>query len=577
MTEEQKQAVRDAVAEALGDAYDCTRVWGAWGCSTMSADDFSRVAEDDSRVAEIADAAIGAMPAMPPDGCVYVTKELLVDYNAMRQRHAPPDFVSNGDLEAALWRWEQGHDMEGGEVDYRQRLYQWRNAFQASSAAPPAPISRVEIWRELEPFLGKDVPEKEVVLLADVKAALAPVSWAEPDWRELLRRCYVELFHCDQQMRSVDDEEGEPYFTQGATVRDILRDAKAALEAKPAQPELRADGGAVMDSVYNLVAHAIMYLDEGEPGNAKRGLTDALALLAAQPKCQTCNDNGMIGGPSYYQPDEGGEPCPDCATPEPVSINEGGSEPIYQLQRADGSWIDQTEQSYRYNLQSASNKVRIVYAAPQPSAKAVTDVHESDWHDMMSAFNRCPSEQSQPHKMRWIAAEFRRLIALRAQLESPAASTQEDGAVACKRCGGSRLVDDGEITGSGGVEFENGPVRCVKDCPDCATPQPSAKTLTDEQILALNHGERYFSESPSKYPEAGHGTQYHCGAPGLLKFARALLAAQPSEDKLDAERYRWLRGKGWFQSEVDCYVKETKHLDEMDAAIDAAIAKGEGS
>lgn len=54
--------------------------------------------------------------------------------------------------------------------------------------------------------------------------------------------------------------------------------------------------------------------------------------------------------------------------------------------------------------------------------------------------------------------------------------------------------------------------------------------LTDEQILALNHGEVYFSESPSKYPEAGHGTQYHCGAPGLLKFARALLAlaAQPS-------------------------------------------------
>lgn len=28
--------------------------------------------------------------------------------------------------------------------------------------------------------------------------------------------------------------------------------------------------------------------------------------------CQTCNGNGMIGGPSYYAPDEGGEPCPDC-------------------------------------------------------------------------------------------------------------------------------------------------------------------------------------------------------------------------------------------------------------------------
>jgi hypothetical protein len=53
-------------------------------------------------------------------------------------------------------------------------------------------------------------------------------------------------------------------------------------------------------------------------------------------------------------------------------------------------------------------------------------------------------------------------------------------------------------------------------------------TLTDGQILALNAGEVYFSETPTKYPEAGHGTQYHCGAPGLLKFARALLAAAPT-------------------------------------------------
>ena len=33
------------------------------------------------------------------------------------------------------------------------------------------------------------------------------------------------------------------------------------------------------------------------------------------PKCSTCNDHGMIGGPSYYNPGEGGDPCPDCASP----------------------------------------------------------------------------------------------------------------------------------------------------------------------------------------------------------------------------------------------------------------------
>jgi len=39
----------------------------------------------------------------------------------------------------------------------------------------------------------------------------------------------------------------------------------------------------------------------------------ALSRAGLAPKCATCNDNGMIGGPSYYAPDEGGDPCPDCA------------------------------------------------------------------------------------------------------------------------------------------------------------------------------------------------------------------------------------------------------------------------
>ena len=60
VTEEMKQAVCEAIAEALGDAYDCTRVWSAWGYGTMGPDDFSLVAEDDSRLAEIADAAINS-------------------------------------------------------------------------------------------------------------------------------------------------------------------------------------------------------------------------------------------------------------------------------------------------------------------------------------------------------------------------------------------------------------------------------------------------------------------------------------------------------------------------------------
>jgi hypothetical protein len=32
-------------------------------------------------------------------------------------------------------------------------------------------------------------------------------------------------------------------------------------------------------------------------------------------KCETCGGNGIIGGPSFREPDEGGVPCPDCSVP----------------------------------------------------------------------------------------------------------------------------------------------------------------------------------------------------------------------------------------------------------------------
>lgn len=45
---------------------------------------------------------------------------------------------------------------------------------------------------------------------------------------------------------------------------------------------------------------------------------DALPVAStapADPSCPTCIGQGLIGGPSFYAPDEGGVPCPDCAAP----------------------------------------------------------------------------------------------------------------------------------------------------------------------------------------------------------------------------------------------------------------------
>ena len=62
ITEEMKERVRDAIAEAIGgDAYDCTRVWSAWSYGTMGEDDFVTLIDQAERIAEIADAAIAAL------------------------------------------------------------------------------------------------------------------------------------------------------------------------------------------------------------------------------------------------------------------------------------------------------------------------------------------------------------------------------------------------------------------------------------------------------------------------------------------------------------------------------------
>lgn len=47
-------------------------------------------------------------------------------------------------------------------------------------------------------------------------------------------------------------------------------------------------------------------------------------------------------------------------------------EPIYQLRRNDGSWIDQTQQSYQYNQTHCANQTRIVYAAPVDQSECQT-------------------------------------------------------------------------------------------------------------------------------------------------------------------------------------------------------------
>ncbi|MBR8083111.1 hypothetical protein KDX23_10180 [Burkholderia vietnamiensis] len=109
----------------------------------------------------------------------------------------------------------------------------WLTAEQrASNFWRIANLEREEVAREEAVAQYKEIR---------ARAASANETGAEgATWRELCRRLYVELFHCDQQMRSTRDEDGEPHWTQSAVVRDVLADARAALDGAP-QPPAQAD------------------------------------------------------------------------------------------------------------------------------------------------------------------------------------------------------------------------------------------------------------------------------------------------------------------------------------------------
>ena len=81
---------------------------------------------------------------------------------------------------------------------------------------------------------------------AAMREQLAALAEQNEKRVELIRRLYVELFHCDQQMTNTLDEEGEPLWQTGSTVRGVLRDAKEVLSlpdlASPVLNRIRAEG-----------------------------------------------------------------------------------------------------------------------------------------------------------------------------------------------------------------------------------------------------------------------------------------------------------------------------------------------
>lgn len=86
----QMYAVRDALASALGNTYDCTRVWEAWRIGTMSQYDFVPVNEDDDRMHEL---TVAALDASGVAELIEALQTLLAYGLKMSARHEAPAFA----------------------------------------------------------------------------------------------------------------------------------------------------------------------------------------------------------------------------------------------------------------------------------------------------------------------------------------------------------------------------------------------------------------------------------------------------------------------------------------------------
>ncbi|KIQ21582.1 hypothetical protein RT95_20780 [Xanthomonas campestris] len=131
------------------------------------------------------------------------------------------------------------------------------------------------------------------------------------------RELYITQLESDDKWEAAHYVRTSPQ--NGPAVRAII----AALSA---QPDAVGGGDVRLAEKWRRDRHATPHTDAWTLGylRAKRECAEELeaALTARPPACETCNRHGLVGGPSYYAPDEGGEPCPDCsiAARPPVGV-----------------------------------------------------------------------------------------------------------------------------------------------------------------------------------------------------------------------------------------------------------------
>jgi hypothetical protein len=228
--------VRDAIAEALGDAYDCTRVWSAWGVGTMSQDDFTLVTDDDSRLDEITDAAIQAFaapaaPAVAPhpddeavDQFAIALKAKLAESRAKGRRgwkHCDPAFLS-----ASL----REHVEKGDPRDvaaYCMMLWHQEQPIAAPAPAEPpegCTLADAAMLRVANHQLAAENDYLRHRLRPFAQLASSPLSWAMVEY----------CIDGDPEKQTLQAPQMQRAFNRAA---DALREDAAPAEPKGEQQE----------------------------------------------------------------------------------------------------------------------------------------------------------------------------------------------------------------------------------------------------------------------------------------------------------------------------------------------------
>ena len=114
--------LREEIAEALGEAYDCNRDWSAWSYGTIGPDDFSLVAGDDARLQEIAEAAasvISAHPAPSADRVAELDAQLAAANNRL---HEVSELCATTEQQLAESREREGRMREAVRENHQWHL-----------------------------------------------------------------------------------------------------------------------------------------------------------------------------------------------------------------------------------------------------------------------------------------------------------------------------------------------------------------------------------------------------------------------------------------------------------------------